>query len=53
MDLNILIRTLLYDRNTVSFRAGGGIVHDSVPDRELMETRHKAQGLLNAINLDA
>jgi anthranilate synthase component 1 len=53
MDLNILIRTLLYDRNTVSSRAGGGIVHDSVPDRELMETRHKAQGLLNAINLNA
>jgi anthranilate synthase component 1 len=53
MDLNILIRTLLYDRNTVSFRAGGGIVHDSVPGRELMETRHKAQGLLNAINLHA
>lgn len=53
MDLNILIRTLLYDRNTVSFRAGGGIVHDSVPGRELMETRHKARGLLNAINLHA
>jgi anthranilate synthase component 1 len=53
MDLNILIRTLLYDRNTVSFRAGGGIVHDSVPDRELMETRHKARGLLNAIKVHA
>jgi anthranilate synthase component 1 len=51
MDLNILIRTLLYDNNTVSFRAGGGIVHDSVPDKELMETRHKAQGLLNAIKV--
>ena len=53
MDLNILIRTLLYDNNTVSFRAGGGIVHDSVPDKELMETRHKAQGLLNAIKVHA
>jgi len=51
MDLNILIRTLLYDRNTVSFRAGGGIVHESVPAKELMETRHKAQGLLNAIKV--
>jgi anthranilate synthase component 1 len=51
MDLNILIRTLLYDSGTVSFRAGGGIVHDSVPQRELMETRHKAQGLLNAIEV--
>jgi anthranilate synthase component 1 len=53
MDLNILIRTLLYDSNRVSFRAGGGIVHDSVPQRELMETRHKAQGLLNAIESHA
>ncbi|MEE8364540.1 MAG: aminodeoxychorismate synthase component I [Gammaproteobacteria bacterium] len=53
MDLNILIRTLLYDRNTVSFRAGAGIVHDSVPEKELMETRHKAKGLLNAIKLHA
>jgi anthranilate synthase component 1 len=53
MDLNILIRTLLYDKNRVSFRAGGGIVHDSVPQKELMETRHKAQGLLNAIKVHA
>lgn len=49
MDLNILIRTLLYNQNQVSFRAGGGIVYDSVPEKELMETRHKARGLLNAI----
>lgn len=53
MDLNILIRTLLYNQNQVSFRAGGGIVHDSVPEKELMETRHKARGLLNAIKINA
>ena len=53
MDLNILIRTLLYNQNQVSFRAGGGIVYDSVPEKELMETRHKARGLLNAIKVDA
>jgi len=53
MDLNILIRTLLYSENQVSFRAGGGIVYDSVPEKELMETRHKARGLLNAIKVDA
>ena len=51
MDLNILIRTLLYDNNKVNFRAGGGIVYDSVPERELMETRHKAKGMLNAIKV--
>lgn len=53
MDLNILIRTLTYSGSSVSFRAGGGIVHDSVPQRELMETRHKARGLLNAIKVHA
>ncbi len=53
MDLNILIRTLSYAENTVSFRAGAGIVHDSIPEKELMETRHKAKGLLNAIKVDA
>ena len=53
LDLNILIRTLTYGGNSVSFRAGGGIVHDSVPERELMETRHKARGLLNAIKVHA
>ena len=53
MDLNILIRTLLYNKNKVSFRAGGGIVYDSVPEKELMETRHKARGLLNAIKVNA
>lgn len=53
MDLNILIRTLTYSGSSVSFRAGGGIVHDSVPQRELMETRHKARGLLNAIRVHA
>lgn len=53
MDLNILIRTLLYRKNQVSFRTGGGIVYDSVPEKELMETKHKARGLLNAIKVDA
>lgn len=52
MDLNILIRTLTYHDNRVTFRAGGGIVHDSEKQRELMETRHKAKGMLNAIRGD-
>jgi anthranilate synthase component 1 len=30
----------------VSLRAGAGIVTDSVPDKELDETRAKARGLL-------
>jgi anthranilate synthase component 1 len=31
------------------FRAGAGIVADSVAVRELEETRHKARGLLRAL----
>jgi anthranilate synthase component 1 len=46
MDLNILIRTLTVEGADVSFRAGAGIVTDSVPERELDETRAKARGLL-------
>jgi anthranilate synthase component 1 len=46
MDLNILIRTLAVEGRVVSLRAGAGIVTDSVPERELEETRAKARGLL-------
>jgi len=46
MDLNILIRTLEQRDLKLSFRAGAGIVHDSVASRELQETRDKAEGML-------
>jgi anthranilate synthase component I len=49
LDLNILIRTLMLDGNSVQLRAGGGIVADSNPDRELHETRIKAKGMLAAL----
>jgi anthranilate synthase component I len=49
MDLNILIRSLVIEEGGVSFRTGGGIVADSVPDEELAETRAKARGLLQAL----
>jgi anthranilate synthase component 1 len=47
-DFNILIRTLTLRGDTVELRAGAGIVADSVPERELEETRAKARGLLRA-----
>jgi anthranilate synthase component 1 len=50
MDLNILIRTLEVMNRDVLLRAGAGIVADSVPERELQETRAKARGLLRALN---
>ncbi len=46
MDFNILIRTMLREGNKISFRAGGGIVNDSIAEKELIETRAKAKGLL-------
>ena len=49
MDLNILIRTIVKDENNVSIRAGGGIVADSIPKRELEEARAKAKGMINAL----
>ncbi|HDK02595.1 MAG TPA: hypothetical protein ENG84_01910, partial [Gammaproteobacteria bacterium] len=49
LDLNILIRTMVQHGRTVSLRAGAGIVADSVPERELEETRHKARGLALAL----
>ncbi len=52
MDLNILIRTLLKQGRHISLRAGAGIVADSIPERELKETRAKARGLLRALGTE-
>ena len=49
MDLNILIRSILREENRVSIRTGAGIVADSVPARELEETRDKARGMIRAL----
>ena len=56
LDLNILIRSaeIVHDGagSQVRFRTGAGIVADSVPERELDETRAKARGLLKALSPD-
>ena len=49
LDLNILIRTMLREGDAVCLRAGGGIVADSDPDKELKETRDKAEGVVRAL----
>ena len=57
MDFNILIRTMVRttgsgeDNNKITFRAGGGIVSDSVAEKELEETRAKAKGLLKIFSI--
>ncbi len=48
--LNIVIRTLVRTDDRYHLRVGGGIVHDSVPDREYDETLDKARALLNAVD---
>jgi anthranilate synthase component 1 len=50
-DFNILIRTLTMDGRRIELRAGGGVVADSIPERELEETRAKARGLLRAFEV--
>ena len=50
MDSNILIRTVFLAANgRGEFRAGAGIVADSEPVRERIETEEKARGLLWAL----
>jgi anthranilate/para-aminobenzoate synthase component I len=50
-DLNIAIRTILFDAGRVTFQVGGGIVADSEPEREFEETIHKASGIMKALNI--
>ena len=51
LDMNILIRTIVQQGREISLRAGAGIVADSIPERELAETRAKAKGLLAALGV--
>ena len=52
MDLNILIRTISMNSDTISFRAGAGLVADSIAEMELEETCHKARGMLLALGTE-
>jgi anthranilate synthase component 1 len=49
MDFNILIRSLELRGSEFELRAGAGIVADSIPERELEESRAKARGVLRAL----
>ncbi|MBN4082214.1 chorismate-binding protein [Mariprofundus ferrooxydans] len=48
-DMNILIRTFWHDGDELHWAAGAGIVADSEPEKERVETEHKAEGLLRAL----
>ena len=49
MDLAITIRTCVIANGIASVQAAAGIVYDSIPERELLETENKARALLTAI----
>ncbi|GHT07667.1 anthranilate synthase component I [Planctomycetales bacterium] len=49
----IAIRCVLQKGKKLWLQAGAGIVHDSVPEKELAETNHKLGALLAALDLSA
>ena len=49
MDLCITIRTMFVKNGKIYFQAGAGIVMDSKPEREYVETVNKAKAMLRAI----
>ena len=49
MDFNILIRTVFAENGGLYYSAGGGIVHDSVPEKENREIRQKSLGILRGL----
>jgi para-aminobenzoate synthetase component 1 len=51
MDLNIVIRTFLIKEGKAYFQAGGGIIYDSDPEAEYVETLDKARALVRALQL--
>jgi para-aminobenzoate synthetase component 1 len=48
-DFNLLIRTFVVGRDSVSFAVGGGITARSDPAAEYAETLHKAEGMLRVL----
>jgi anthranilate synthase component 1 len=53
LDFNILIRTISVQHEHLQWRAGAGIVADSIASHELKETRAKALGMLRAMGAAA
>jgi para-aminobenzoate synthetase component I len=51
MDINIVIRTFLVKEGKAYFQVGGGIIYDSDPEAEYMETLDKARALIQALQL--
>jgi len=50
LDTCIAIRTMLVKDGVAYLQAGGGIVYDSVPETEYIETVNKMRALMRAID---
>lgn len=46
---NIAIRTILFQNDIITFRLGGGIVLDSIPEQEYLETIVKGESILQSL----
>jgi len=53
LDTCIAIRTIIAANGELSIQAGAGIVADSIPEREFLETENKARALLEALTIAA
>jgi anthranilate synthase component I len=49
IDTCIVIRSALVKKDSVTLRAGAGIVHDSVPEKEYYESQNKLGALFSAL----
>lgn len=49
IDTCIAIRTVLFKNNKAYVQAGGGVVADSIPENEYMESVNKSMAVINAI----
>ena len=51
MDMAIALRTAVVKNNTLFVQAGAGIVADSIPSSEWLETQNKARAVLRAAEM--
>ena len=50
MDLNIIIRSILLKNGRACFNVGAGIVADSCPEKEYLETLDKAEAMIQVLS---
>ena len=50
MDLNIIIRSIILKNGRACFNVGAGIVADSCPEKEYLETLDKAEAMIQVLS---